>query len=448
MKRTRFLLLAILIPVCLFAQTQAPAASRGSSLDAATVERLAGFGRLWGLVKFCHPYPAARGIDWDQALIKTFPLVREAKTPEAYKAAVSALLSYLEDPGTFVIAAVGPEEESQTPAQTKAPGIQGNIQPRLERTDDGIAVIVANDYRQFSDENTAYAKIIADFKRVFKEAAKSKRVLIDLRNLEGSYSYLFSMAVSDSFSLIIGKDALMPPMRYLYHYGYSSQKEPMIYKSELTVRSGGVIRAMDTPASVPEKIVVLFNGKSYGLFMQMAALQDSGAVLLVQEGKESPPAFVPTISIDLPDGLRAVVRTAEFMRKGGEEFKADLVVDADALSAGLDVLRGKRELEREGASKKGRSGPSPLFSVIDKTYPEMSYPDRDYRLLALFRFWNVIDRFFPYKDLMDQPWDKTLLEFIPKMEAAKDALEYTLTVAELVARIQDSHGQIINPIYT
>ena len=85
---------------------------------------------------------------------------------------------------------------------------------------------------------------------------------------------------------------------------------------------------------------------------------------------------------------------------------------------------------------------------MDRSYPEMSYPEKDYRLLALFRFWNVIDRFFPYKDLMDQPWDATLLEFIPKMEAAADALEYTLAVAELTARIQDSHGMIINPIYT
>ena len=141
------------------------------------------------------------------------------------------------------------------------------------------------------------------------------------------------------------------------------------------------------------------------------------------------------------------VRCAEILRRdGGYDFRPDLVVASDARAAGLEILRGARRLERPHQAGNA-GGTLPPFTVVDRSYPEMSYPDRDYRLLALFRFWNVIDRFFPYKELMDQSWDKTLLEFIPKMEAARDALEYTLTVAELTARIQDSHGMIINPIY-
>ena len=120
---------------------------------------------------------------------------------------------------------------------------------------------------------------------------------------------------------------------------------------------------------------------------------------------------------------------------------------SDGRGAALEALRGERRLRADGAGAGAPGDASREFSLIDRSYPEMAYPDREYRLLALFRFWNVIDRFFPYKELMDRTWDETLLEFIPRMDAAADALEYTLAVAELAARIQDSHGMIINPIY-
>src|SRR5205085_1361033 len=92
--------------------------------------------------------------------------------------------------------------------------------------------------------------------------------------------------------------------------------------------------------------------------------------------------------------------------------------------------------------------PASVFvpSRPEKAYREMAFPSREYRLLALFRFWNVIHWFFPYKRLMDQRWEAVLREFVPKMEAAGDALAYVLTVAELVARIQDTHGTIGSPL--
>ncbi|HMB30029.1 MAG TPA: hypothetical protein VKS99_18100, partial [Blastocatellia bacterium] len=48
-------------------------------------ERLAGLGRLWGAVKFFHPYLAYREIDWDGALIKAIPQVKAARTPGEYR---------------------------------------------------------------------------------------------------------------------------------------------------------------------------------------------------------------------------------------------------------------------------------------------------------------------------------------------------------------------------
>src|SRR5262249_27368802 len=80
----------------------------------------------------------------------------------------------------------------------------------------------------------------------------------------------------------------------------------------------------------------------------------------------------------------------------------------------------------------------------EKPYAEMSFPDAEYRLLSLFRFWSVVDDFFPYKELMDRPWPDALAEFIPKFEGSRDAFEYQRTVMELAARLQDSHVGVDN----
>jgi C-terminal processing protease CtpA/Prc len=76
---------------------------------------------------------------------------------------------------------------------------------------------------------------------------------------------------------------------------------------------------------------------------------------------------------------------------------------------------------------------------VDKTYNESEYPEREYRLLAAFRFWNVIHYFFPYKHLIGEDWSAVLDEFIPKVEAARNAQEYALTLAEMATHTHDSH---------
>jgi carboxyl-terminal processing protease len=71
---------------------------------------------------------------------------------------------------------------------------------------------------------------------------------------------------------------------------------------------------------------------------------------------------------------------------------------------------------------------------------EKSHTPPEYRLLALFRYWNIIHYFFPYKSVMDYDWEETLLEFIPRFMDASDDLEYNLVFCELTTRICDGHA--------
>lgn len=83
-----------------------------------------------------------------------------------------------------------------------------------------------------------------------------------------------------------------------------------------------------------------------------------------------------------------------------------------------------------------------MIEQRDASYPQMAFPSEEYRLLALYRFWNVINYFYPYTHLTDKPWATVLTDFIPRFMTNTSALEYDTTVAEMVARMQDSHGSV------
>lgn len=78
----------------------------------------------------------------------------------------------------------------------------------------------------------------------------------------------------------------------------------------------------------------------------------------------------------------------------------------------------------------------------ENPYESMHYPDAGFRLLAVFRYWNMIRYYFPYRNLIDENWNDVLLEFIPKFLAAHDEIHYKLTALKLIARINDTHADM------
>jgi C-terminal processing protease CtpA/Prc len=78
----------------------------------------------------------------------------------------------------------------------------------------------------------------------------------------------------------------------------------------------------------------------------------------------------------------------------------------------------------------------------EKPYPNMRYDDDGYKILSLFRYWNIIEYYYPYRTVMGEDWDGVLTEFIPKFVECKDAISYKLTVAELTTKIHDSHAGV------
>jgi C-terminal processing protease CtpA/Prc len=78
----------------------------------------------------------------------------------------------------------------------------------------------------------------------------------------------------------------------------------------------------------------------------------------------------------------------------------------------------------------------------ERPYATQRYPDTGYRLLALFRVWNIIEYWSPYRDLIDENWEQVLAEFIPRVVAAANERDYVTTLLAFVARIDDGHATI------
>lgn len=72
--------------------------------------------------------------------------------------------------------------------------------------------------------------------------------------------------------------------------------------------------------------------------------------------------------------------------------------------------------------------------------PYKDQTDSGYKLLSLFRYWNMINYYFPYKNLLEEDWKDVLEEFIPKVALSGSREEYVLSILELTARIRDSHA--------
>jgi len=150
----------------------------------------------------------------------------------------------------------------------------------------------------------------------------------------------------------------------------------------------------------------------------------------------------------------------EWVRQLGEPASCDPCVDLPKnthLTPRLDWINDKAELgtelsaylKRVYVNRKFRADQfyvgkygGPTFGTFtnESEYAELSEVDGGFRLLALFRYWNIIEYWFPYYDVIGEPWEDVLRESIPRFAAADNRRTYALELRALIARIHDSHA--------
>lgn len=417
--------LSILLLASTFGQTLQ---AQSSAAEDVRIARLAGLAKVWGTVKYFHPFLAYRDVDWDKALVETIPKVNAARSPQDYQAALNQMLAVLNDKSTQ--ADIDTETKPDVPAPADA--------AKLVRMENGVLII---DAAQIAKAVANDVSALNKFTTTINESLpKSSRVIFDARGTTKTNdleAYHFDNFMRQTLTGMLDGTVVLGATRYRMHNGYATQVTggANFYYSGLINSAPQTIAGRSKTKTPP--VVFIINQNSPSFADILSGMQAAGRAIVVQEGEQ--PAS-DTFTIDLPENVKVRMRTVELVNPDGSiDLQPDVTVAKDA--ALKEAMQGK------GIAQRQNRAPSPATGQIaqkDQPYADMVFPNTEYRLLALFRYWNVINYFFPYKHLIGDSWETVLPRYIPKFEANKDAVDYQLTVRELVTEMHDSHGGVRN----
>lgn len=86
---------------------------------------------------------------------------------------------------------------------------------------------------------------------------------------------------------------------------------------------------------------------------------------------------------------------------------------------------------------------NPIFSN-ESDYGSVNFPDSGFQLLGLFRLWNIVEYWYPDRDVIDDDWLDVLKQYIKRIGLAADQDAYTLAMMSFVAHIRDTHANLIS----
>jgi C-terminal processing protease CtpA/Prc len=75
-------------------------------------------------------------------------------------------------------------------------------------------------------------------------------------------------------------------------------------------------------------------------------------------------------------------------------------------------------------------------------YESLKFPDAGFQILGLFRFWNMVEYWYPYRDVTGEQWSSVLSEFIPRIALAENAEAYQRELMALIAKAHDGHANL------
>ena len=384
-------------------------------------------------MRYLHPWIAYRSVNWDEALVRSIPGLNQAASEKQYAAAVQSMLDALHDPATRVIRNIAPMPESAA-----------NPDPTIRWTADDILVFTVHNYADLRD----YYRTQAKAAEVRKGLDRARGIIFDLRS---SYpevpapnsSLSLAFLVSFLTSALSTTPIETPGQRAMMYSGYPFDRSSNFtgYSSGFNIVNGWLFKPNNEARDRP--LAFLINSGSDVPPLALG-LQRAGKAAIVFEGPVTDEPFIRTQQFNLADGLKVRFRLSDLLfTDGGSDFSPDAVVPkAETVGKDEGFEKAAAIIHRPSTAARRIDMPVAIRAVTtyEEPYAEMKFPSVEYRLLALFRIWGVARYFFAYKDLSGEDWDALLLQFIPRMESARDATEYALTVAELAARFHDSHA--------
>jgi C-terminal processing protease CtpA/Prc len=125
----------------------------------------------------------------------------------------------------------------------------------------------------------------------------------------------------------------------------------------------------------------------------------------------------------------------------GLDWIANNSLLGDDLSKSLQSIRDNRVPSQQFYVGKVPNVGNPSFEH-ELAYENLKLPDSGFQLLALYRFWNIIEYWSPNRDIVGENWNAVLAEFIPRIALAQTAKVYQLEMLALIAKAHDGHANL------
>ncbi|WP_026260778.1 S41 family peptidase [Spirosoma luteum] len=422
---------AIYILTGLFCVAVATASAQSPVYTPDQIERVAKLSELYGHIKFFHPYPGYKAINWDSAFAATVPQVANAQTDEEAVSAIRQLLGVLNDEATIVQQTTKRAATATSPADSM----------QVYVTPDSILVLKTNGYAGVSD----YERSIEKVGTLASLLPRARAVLLDLRSSRQlsdfeSEGFLYAFQYVGLERLLSAEQFTTAGVRLRNYSGFAPESGNSSggYWSGYYTLSGQTIQPRRTAKNRPLTILV---NKNSVLTPSLFALRTRPHVRFYSTDTLSDAQLARTVTFPYSDAISVRFRTGELVNADGSIGLTGVsILPADnATGYAFDQL--KNSPQKPAAAMVGTAAPLPV-TPPSAGYPPGKFPALGYRLLAGAKIWSIIHYFHAYKDLMPTNWDTSLRTAIGELAAARDSMQYALAIAHFYRTIQDGHGFI------
>ena len=406
--RPRLLILLLFFGSFSFAQ---------QSLTTEQINRLADAGKIYGYVKYFHPFLQYKDLNWDSAFAANVEYIIKAKNKDEYATVLKKLFSCLDDGITTI-----------WNVNTKNPEYKG--QDLTFQIKDSILYIQMND--------APFMTTDAKFYDALQNLAKVKGAVIDMRAANSAYykNMLGDRAYFDWSSSWFKGTYIMPSERTVSYNGFPGEGcqgcTNAAFKENAVTSVAGELNK-----EIP--LVFIVSNEDEVPLMAVKLQEEGKAQILQQGGRDLLPGS--SIYFYIADSLLIQLRTSEAVNADGSllivhpnvKFKGDeyneLITDK-----AKQLLAGNKQLQSVSSTHPMLT--EHLFSFVN----EPAYPSIGYRMLAAAKMFSVVNHFYPSRSSMQNDWDQAYKTTIPRFINAKDSIEYWQAVSQLHAMINDSHG--------
>lgn len=301
----KHILMLILVCSCLFYRLPAQTVS----LNPEQAQRLVQLSKLYGHIKYFHPYLAYRNINWDSAFAAAAPRLIDAGSEQEQARVIQQMLDALKDPVTKVILSNAESENLSI----------GTAQDSLQFyfTPDSLLVVKTNNYYGFDN----YVFLLQQLDTVKTWIKSAKGLLLDMRakrpiRSDALLLWPFSFDYSKISSMLVTKLVITPGHRLRMHNGFAPESSGTSggYYSGFYTKSGVAVPVGQHPSPIP--VVVLINAHSDVPAQALALSQAPGNALFVV-GMAPDGSLAERTVFDFSPRLKVNIRLSELVGTDG-----------------------------------------------------------------------------------------------------------------------------------